>query len=67
MLSHPVPHRLRDKKVLCVRKRNGKRIRAWEPRRETHFRSVEKAGARAGRITLLWYQCIRDRHPRHHV
>jgi hypothetical protein len=45
MLSHPAHHRLCHKKVLCIRKRNGERTRAWEPRRETHCRRVAKAGA----------------------
>ena len=56
MLSHHRPYR---KKVLCVQKRNGERIRAWEPRRETHFRRVAKAGARAERSTWLCDQCTR--------
>jgi hypothetical protein len=67
MLSHPAHHRPYHKKVLCVRKRNGERIRAWEPRRETHFRRVAKAGARAELSIWLCYQWIRDRQPRHHV
>jgi hypothetical protein len=49
MLSHPAHHRLCHKKALCVRKTDGERIRAWEPRREIHFRSVAKVGARADR------------------
>ena len=67
MLSHPAHHRLCYKKGLCVRKRIDERIRAWEPRRETHFRRVAKAGARAELSIWLCYQCIRDRQPRHHV
>jgi hypothetical protein len=67
MLSHPAHHRLCHKKGLCVRKRDGERIRAWEPRGETHFKSVAKAGARADRSSWLCDQCSRDRQPRHHV
>ena len=65
MLSHHRPYR---KKVLCVRKRNGERIRAWGASQgETYFRSGAKPGARAELSIWLCYQWIRDRQPRHHV